>query len=97
MGRLACCSGIGCILILTVLAPCASIACDITTPDSCQVVVHFARTYSGNYRPGQPYDTITIAPGGRGETFAGTGITIDVQLRTAGTGQPMVGVPREEI
>ena len=64
--------------------------------DSCSVVAQFAQTYTRNYRNGEPYDFVTIAPDGRGETFAGTGISITVILRYA-TGTPAAGIPREAI
>ena len=65
-------------------------------PDSSSVLVTFDRIYEGNYRPGEPYDYLTIAPDGRGETFSETGISITVVLRSS-DGSPCVGIPAEEI
>ena len=47
----------------------------IVCPDSMYCTVSFTRTYTGSYRLGEPYDYVTIAPDGSGETFAATGIT----------------------
>lgn len=69
---------------------------DIVCPDSSYCTVSFSKTYTGSYRTGQPYDYVTISPDGGGETFAGTGITIEVCLRNC-LGMPLVGVPRQEI
>src|SRR5215510_7306511 len=59
---------------------------DIVCPDSSYCTVSFATTK----------DRITIVPDGRGDTFAGTGITIKVYLKNC-NGAPLVGVPREEV
>ena len=64
-------------------------------PDSCRINVTFSKTYSGNYRHGEPYDFVTIAAGGRGETFPETGISIAVILKNM-NGSPLVAVPAQE-
>lgn len=68
----------------------------IPDPNFSYCEVTFARTYTGLYNPGQPYDCVTILPGGSGETFAATGITIRVHLVDAGM-NPMWGVPAQDI
>lgn len=71
-------------------------AADIVCPDASYVRVSFSRTFQGLYRPGQPYDVVTIVPNGAGETLASTGITIDVYLKNC-NGRPLVGVPAQEV
>jgi len=56
----------------------------------------FSHTFSGIYRPGEPYDVVTILPDGSGETFASVGITIEVYLRNC-AGAPLAGVPAQEV
>lgn len=68
----------------------------VPSPDSSSCTVTFSRTYTGNYRYGEPYDFITISPDGRGETFAEMGIAIRVCLKDA-CGRPLVGVPAQQI
>jgi len=68
----------------------------IVCPDSMSATVTFSRTFSGIYRPGEPYDVVTISPDGSGETFASLGITIGVRLRDC-NGVPLVGIPAQEI
>jgi len=65
-------------------------------PDSSFVLVTFDKTYMGNYRPGEPYDYVTIAADGQGETFAESGISITLFLRTS-DGRNCVGIPAQEI
>jgi hypothetical protein len=66
-----------------------------------EVDVTFDRTYSGNYRPGEPYDYVTINPDGSGETFEDMGITLRLRLICGLLGQPpgtpIVGMPANEI
>lgn len=59
---------------------------------SCRAVVNFGRTFTGTYMPGQPYDFVTVAPNGRGETLAATGIAVQITLRTQ-SGAPLIGLP----
>ena len=73
-----------------------SASADVVCADSSYCTVTFTRTYTMNYNPGQPYDYVTIAPDGRGETFAATGITIRVFLKNC-QGQPLVGVPAQQV
>lgn len=74
-------------LVVALVAACfvGTAAADIVCPDSSYCVVNITSK-----------DRVTIAPNGAGETFAGTGITIDVYLKNC-NGAPLVGVPRQEI
>lgn len=69
---------------------------DIICPQLSYCTVVFTRTYDGLYQPGLPYDYVTIAPNGAGETFSGTGIGIRVYLKNC-NGAPLAGVPAQEI
>ena len=69
---------------------------DVVCADSSYCTVTFTRTYTENYNPGQPYDYVTVAPDGSGETFTQFGITIRVFLKNC-QGQPLVGVPAQQI
>ena len=69
---------------------------DVVCADSSYCTVTFTRTYTANYNPGQPYDYVTVAPDGTGETFAQLGITIRVFLKNC-QGQPLAGVPAQQI
>ena len=68
-----------------------------------EIDLTFDRTYTGNYRPGEPYDYITINPAGTGETFEDMGITLRIRLLCVSTGtpldqgQPIVGLPPDQI
>jgi hypothetical protein len=75
-------------LVVALVAACfvGTAAADIVCPDSSYCTVSFATTK----------DRVTIAPNGAGETFAGTGITIQVYLKNC-NGAPLVGVPRQEV
>lgn len=64
--------------------------------DHSTATATFSNTFSGIYRPGQPYDVVTLLPDGSGETFASVGITIEVYLRNC-VGTPLAGVPAQEI
>lgn len=70
----------------------------IPDADSSYCVVEFGKSYpiDGNYRPGEPYDRVTISPDGTGETFDATGIAITVFLRDA-QGVLLAGIPADEI
>lgn len=84
-----------CLLSLVFVSPAVA---GLPCPDSSYVTVSFSRTYTGDYNPGQPYDYVTIAPDGSGETFAATGITIRVYARfSEPCGSPTPGIPRQEI
>jgi len=74
-------------LVVALVAVCfaGTAAADIVCPDSSYCVVNIGTK-----------DRVTIAPNGAGETFAATGITIQVYLRNC-NGAPLVGVPRQEI
>src|SRR5262245_5869343 len=84
------------VIAMTLCPLAAATAAEIPWPDSCQVTCTFSHTYNGNYRPGQPYDYVTIQPDGRGETFAETGISIAVVIKGS-AGQPFGNTPRQEI
>ncbi len=82
-------------------------AADIICADSSYCTVVFNRTYgAASQFTGQPYDYVSIAPDGTGETFANVNginevdalndIDIQVYLRNC-QGQPLVGVPAQEI
>jgi len=64
------------------------------------VELTFARRFTGTYRPGEPYDVVTIDPAGTGETLDDVGVALRVRLFCdcfgVDTG-PLVGVPAEEI
>ena len=57
------------------------------TPDPAMssLLVTKSQTYPAMscYGPGTPKDYVTVVPNGMGETFAGTGITIEVIVRDA--------------
>lgn len=65
-------------------------------PDSCSCEVTFDRTFSGNYRPGEPYDVITARPDGAGETLADIGVRIDVTVRNY-QGVPIARLPPTDV
>lgn len=85
-------------IMAALLAACVAgpAAADLVCPDSSYCVVTFSNTYSGNWNTGLPYDYVTIAPDGNGETLAGMGIEIRVYLKNC-QGDPLVGVPAQEI
>lgn len=74
-------------LVVALVAVCfaGTAAADIVDPLQSYCVVNITSK-----------DRVTIAPNGAGETFAATGITIQVYLRNS-SGAPLVGVPRQEI
>jgi hypothetical protein len=78
---------------------CAYIPCgpDIACPPDVQVEVTFDRVYEGNYNNGQPYDYVTISPGGNGETFADMGIRIRFRITCPTTGWPITQIPAGEM
>jgi hypothetical protein len=64
------------------------------------VDLHFDRQFTGTYRPGEPYDVVTILPDGTGETLAQTGIRLRIRVRCSFMGQPLdpiPGIPAEEM
>ena len=64
-----------------------------------QSEVSFSRRFEGTYRPGEPYDVVTIRPDGGGETFADAGIRIRIRLiciQPDGI-RPFAGIPAEYI
>ena len=69
---------------------------NIPDPNFSYCEVTFARTYTGLYRTGQPYDCVTIVPGGSGETFAATGITIRVHVFNS-VMIPIPDIPAQDI
>lgn len=64
---------------------------------TAEAFVTFDRVFEGNYNPGQPYDVVTIAPDGSGETFEEMGITIRLRFTCPTTGWPIVGVPADVV
>jgi hypothetical protein len=74
------------VMLLVLAAFVSSAAADIVCSDSSRATASFTSTKN----------RVTIAPNGAGETFAGTGITIDVYLKNC-NGAPLVGVPAQEI
>jgi hypothetical protein len=71
--------------------------CNCDVPDCCinmgTVEVTFSRTFEGGYRTGEPYDVLTIAPNGRGETLEAMGIRVRIRLVCNCTNLPLAGVP----
>lgn len=61
------------------------------------VDLQFGRVFEGAYRPGEPYDVLTIDPAGTGETFEEMGISLRVRLRCELSGLFLVGLPAESI
>jgi hypothetical protein len=83
---------VGLILIsLASAAPAQTVCPQFSTCD-----ITFNQVYTGGYMTGEQYDYVTIVPGGYGETFAGTGIDIQVCLKDC-SGNPIVGMPAEEV
>lgn len=82
------------LLAIGALAP-QGVRGDIVCPDSSYATVQFTRTFTGHYRNGEPYDVVTIGPGGV-ESFADAGIIIRVYLRNC-QGAPLPGVPPQEV
>ena len=96
-------------LAVALLAACLAgpAAADVVCADSSYCEVVFNRTYgAGSQFNGQPYDYVTVAPNGAGETFTnangineGDGlldIEIRVYLRNC-QGDPLVGVPAQQV
>lgn len=82
-------------------------AADIVDPNNSYCTVTYNRVYpAGSQFVGQPYDYVTIAPDGAGETFFNANgvnepdgmadVAIAVFLRN-GSNAPLVGVPAQEI
>lgn len=64
------------------------------------VELTFAHRFTGTYRPGEPYDVVTIDPAGTGETLDEVGISLRVRLFCDCFGTdagPIVGLPASEI
>ncbi len=74
------------VVALVLAAFVGTAAADIVCPDSSRATATFATSKN----------RVTVAPNGAGETFSGTGITIDVYLKNC-NGGPLVGVPAQEI
>jgi len=66
-------------------------------PDMGQVDLTFSRTFQGGYRPGEPYDVLTIAPNGGFETLETVGIRLRIQIVCSCTGMPITGIPAQEM
>ena len=81
---------------LLALALPVSVAAEHNFADSIRVEVTFNGTYNGTYRPGEPYDYLTVTPDGTGETLADTGILVEV-FAVSPQGDPYVGIPASEI
>jgi len=92
--------------ILFVTPPSTSIAgdgcagcfwqCDV----GADVELTFARWFTGTYRPGEPYDVVTIDPAGTGETLDDVGISLRLRLFCDCFGTdtgPVAGLAAEEI
>jgi hypothetical protein len=86
----------GVLVIVASLASASTSRADIPCPEQSYCIVTYARTFEGDYNRGQPYNVVTIAPGGNGETFAAMGIMIDVFVRGCAN-QPIPGIPRQDI
>ena len=64
------------------------------------VELSFARRFAGTYRPGEPYDVLTIDPSWTGETLEDVGISLRVRLFCDCFGidtGPLAGLPAAEI
>jgi len=91
--------------LLTLAATTASAQvshCSCSPEDLCEGIVadvdlHFGRVFEGTYRPGEPYDVLTIDPAGNGESLEEMGITLRVRLRCEWSGLFLVGLPAEDI
>lgn len=66
---------------------------------SAQVEVHCDRVFRGSYRTGEPFDVLTVAPDGSGETLEEVGITLRVRIicNVFGDITPITQLPRQEI
>jgi hypothetical protein len=67
----------------------------IVCAQTSQASATFSRAFTGTYQPGQPYAVGTVSPDG-GESFAATGILIDVYVRNC-QGNPIAGLPAQEV
>ena len=70
---------------------------DLCEPILADIDLQFGRVFEGAYRPGEPYDVLTIDPAGSGETFEEMGISLRVRLRCEYSGLFLVGLPAESI
>jgi hypothetical protein len=71
----------------------AQCSCD---PALGQLDLSFGRTFQGTYRPGEPYDVMTIGPEG-GDTFEELGIRLRIQVVCSCGGAPIAGIPAASI
>lgn len=63
-----------------------------------EVELVFDRQFQGTYRPGEPYDVVTVVPNGTGESLASVGITLRVQLVCSCPGVGAIaGIPAGEM
>ena len=97
-------------MAVVLLAACIAgpAAADVVCADSSYCEVVFNRTYDGPGAQfsGQPYDYLTVAPDGSGETFTnidglnqGDGL-LDVEVRVYlrnCNGDPLIGVPAQQV
>ena len=70
--------------------------CDV----GADVQLTFAQRFTGAYRPGEPYDVVTIDPAGTGETLEDVGVSLRVRLFCDCFGTetgPVAGLPASEI
>jgi hypothetical protein len=74
---------------------------DIPEVGPCaEVDLQFERRFTGTYRPGEPYDVLTILPDGSGETLSQIGIRLRLRIRCCYFDRPLdpvAGFPAEEI
>jgi hypothetical protein len=67
-------------------------------PTVGQMELTFSRRFEGGYRPGEPYDVLTIAPNGSGETLAQIGVRLRVQIVCSCEAiGPIAGIPAAEM
>jgi hypothetical protein len=96
-------------MVVTLLAAClvGPAAADVVCQDSSYCEVQFNRTYPGTSQfSGLPYDYLTVAPDGQGETFTEANgvndgdalldIEVRVYLRNC-QGTPLEGIPAQQI
>ena len=80
--------GSGCGWDIPEIVPCA------------EIELQFEQRFTGTYRPGEPYDVVTILPDGSGDTFAQVGIRLRLRVRRCFFDRPLdpvAGVPAAEI
>ncbi len=86
------------VLVILLVFPLGASTASAQTPcaEFSDLRLRFNCRYSGPYRSGESYDTITVTPGGNGESLADAGITLDVTVRDC-QGAPIAGVPAEAV